>query len=98
MAHAAFTMVDNALTRGDEIRELVKSGRLVRSRSDIDTYEARQNDTARRDAALASGAQVVSTDYPWAPNIFGNAYAVAPFEGGFRCNPVSGACPKAPAR
>lgn len=98
MAHAAFVMVDNALTRGGEIKELVKTGRLVRSRSDIDTYEARQNDPARRDAALASGAQVVSTDYPWAPNIFGNAYAVSPFDGGFRCNPVSGPCAKTPTR
>lgn len=90
MAHAAFVMVDNALTRGAEIRELAKSGRLVRSRSDIDTYEARQNDLKRRDATLASGAQIVSTDYPWAPNIFGNDYAVKPFDGGFRCNPVTG--------
>ncbi|ATQ41512.1 Ca2+-dependent phosphoinositide-specific phospholipase C [Caulobacter mirabilis] len=90
MAHAAFAMVDNALTRGDDIRALVKSGRLVRSRSDIDTYEARTNDVKRRDAALASGAQIVSTDYPWAPNIFANDYAVKPFADGFRCNPVSG--------
>lgn len=89
MAHAAFTMVDNALTGGDEIRGLVKSGRLVRARSDIDTYEARQNDVKRREAALASGAQIISTDYPWAPNIFGNDYAVKPFDGGFRCNGVS---------
>ncbi len=42
---------------GGEIRDLVKSGRLVRARSDIDTYEARRNDVKRRDAALASGAQ-----------------------------------------
>lgn len=90
MAHAAFTMIDNALTRGDEIKALVKSGRLVRTRSDIDTFEARQNDVKRRDAAMASGAQVVSTDYPWAPNIFGNSFAVTPFPGGFRCNPVNG--------
>lgn len=90
MAHAAFVMVDNALTRGAEIQDLVKSGRLVRSRSDIDTFEARQNDVKRRDATLASGAQIVSTDYPWAPNIFGNDYAVKPFEGGFRCNPTAG--------
>ena len=93
MAHAAFMMVDNALTRGDEIRDLVKSGRLVRARSDIDTYEARRNDVKRRDAALASGAQIISTDYPWAPNIFGNDYAVKPFDGGFQCNSVAvGAC------
>lgn len=94
MAHAAFAMVDNALTRGDEIRDLVKSGRLVRTRSDIDTYEARRNDVKRRDAALASGAQIISTDYPWAPNIFGNHYAVRPFDDGFRCNRVAdGTCP-----
>lgn len=100
MSHAAFMMVDNALTNGPKIAELVKSGRLVRSRADIDTGEARTNDVKRRDATLASGAQVVSTDYPWAPNIFGNSYAVAPFEGGFRCNPVTGGCAgvKAPPR
>lgn len=95
MQHAAFVMIDNALTRGDEITDLVKRGYLVRTRSDIDTFEARQNDPRRRDAALASGAQIISTDYPWAPNIFANAYAVSPFPGGVRTNPVNGA--KAPA-
>ncbi len=93
MAHGAFAMVDNALTNRAKIEELVKSGRIVRSRADIDTYEARQNDVARREATLASGAQIVSTDYPWAPNIFGNDYAVRPFKDGFRCNPLNaGAC------
>jgi hypothetical protein len=41
----------------------VKAGLLVRTRADADTVEARTNDTRRRDAALASGAQYVSTDY-----------------------------------
>ncbi len=41
----------------------VKAGLLVRTRADADTVEARANDTRRRDAALASGAQYVSTDY-----------------------------------
>jgi hypothetical protein len=41
----------------------VKAGFVVRTRADADTVEARANDTARRDAALASGAQYVSTDY-----------------------------------
>ena len=41
----------------------VKAGLLVRTRADADTVEARVNDTRRRDAALASGAQYVSTDY-----------------------------------
>ncbi|NQE64015.1 Ca2+-dependent phosphoinositide-specific phospholipase C [Caulobacter sp. RHG1] len=93
MPHAAFVMLDNALTRGAEIRDLVSRGYLVRTRSDIDTGEARTNDVARRDAALASGAQIVSTDYPFAPNIFGNSFVVSPFPGGSRPNPVAIAGP-----
>lgn len=91
MPHAAFLMIDNALTRGDEIRDMVRRGYLVRTRADIDTGEARANDTTRREAALESGAQIVSTDYPFAPNIFGNTYVVSPFAGGERVNPVNGA-------
>lgn len=87
--HTAFVMIDNALTRGAEIADLVRKGYLVRTRADIDTGEARQNDTRRRDAALASGAQIISTDYPFAPNIFGNDYAVPPFTDGERPNPVN---------
>jgi hypothetical protein len=45
------------------IAERVRQGFLVRTRSDAETIEARANDTRRRDAALASGAQYVSTDY-----------------------------------
>lgn len=41
----------------------VKAGLIVRTRADADTVEARSGDTRRRDAALASGAQYVSTDY-----------------------------------
>lgn len=89
MPHAAFVMIDNVLTHGDEIRDLVSRGYLVRTRSDIDTGEARTNDVTRRDAALASGAQIISTDYPFAPNIFANDYVVRPFPGGSRANPVS---------
>lgn len=90
MAHAAFLMIDNAITHAARIPELVRKGYLVRSRADIDTGEARKNDIGRRDAALASGAQIISTDYPFAPNIFDNGYQVKPFEGGLRPNPVNG--------
>ncbi len=41
----------------------VKAGFIVRTRAVADTVEARAGDTRRRDAALASGAQYVSTDY-----------------------------------
>ena len=46
------------------ITALVRKGFLVRTRADADTKEARSGDTRRRDSALASGAQIVSTDYP----------------------------------
>ena len=90
MPHAAFLMIDNAITQASRIPELVRKGYLVRSRADIDTGEARKNDVRRRDAALASGAQIISTDYPFAPNIFGNAYEVKPFAESWRANPVNG--------
>nr|WP_295105741.1 Ca2+-dependent phosphoinositide-specific phospholipase C [uncultured Caulobacter sp.] len=89
-AHAAFMQEDNALADTKMVTGLVKKGYIVRSRSDIDTEEARRNDTGRRDTTLAAGPQVVSTDYYQAPNLFGNDYHVAPFKGGARCNPVSG--------
>ncbi|MGA7340008.1 MAG: phosphatidylinositol-specific phospholipase C1-like protein [Terracidiphilus sp.] len=47
-----------------DIAALVRKGYLVRTRADADTKEARTDDTARRDAMIASGAQIVSTDYP----------------------------------
>jgi predicted alpha-1,2-mannosidase len=47
-----------------EIAELVREGYLIRTRTDADTKEARTNSTERRDAMIASGAQILSTDYP----------------------------------
>ncbi|WP_119727620.1 phosphatidylinositol-specific phospholipase C1-like protein [Thermomonospora amylolytica] len=74
------------------IRDLVAQGYLVRTRADADTLEARSGDTARRDAALASGAQWVSTDYP-APGMsarWGTDYHVSlPNGAAARCNPVT---------
>jgi len=46
------------------IASLVRQGYLVRTRTDADLKEAAHNDTTRRDAMLASGAQLLSTDYP----------------------------------
>jgi hypothetical protein len=48
----------------DDITALVKKGYLIRARTDSDTKEARTNSTTRRDEMMASGAQVLSTDYP----------------------------------
>ena len=93
MAHTAFLLFDNALTRQAAIRDAVARGYLVRTRADIDTADARRNDPTRREAALASGAQIVSTDYLTTPNVHGTAYHLAPFAKGWRCNIMTGACP-----
>jgi hypothetical protein len=53
----------NEKTDAARIAADVKAGFIVRTRSDADTVEARANDVSRREVALASGAQYVSTDY-----------------------------------
>lgn len=76
----------------DLIAERVRAGYLVRTRADGDTVEARRNDTAKRDAALVSGAQWVSTDYPMPGMAIGfDSTYVAQIPGGHvaRCNPVN---------
>ncbi len=75
----------------EEIAVLVRKGYLVRTRTDADTKQARTNDTSRRELALASGAQLLSTDYPASEPSPWTAYSVA-LPGGAvaRCNPVNG--------
>ena len=85
---AAFTEQNDG--SAETINALVKQGYLVRTRTDADTSEARANDTRRRDEKLASGAQLLSTDYPSSePARWTGGYAVS-LPGGLaaRCNPV----------
>ena len=58
------------------IDELVRQHFIVRTRADAEEGEARTNDHTRADAALASGAQIVATDYP-APDPAVGPYVVA---------------------
>lgn len=90
---AAFTVINDPVADGDRIRALVAQGYLVRTRTDADTAEARTGDTARRDAAFASGAQIVSTDYEREDPRFPGFVVDLPGDGPARCNPVS--APKA---
>jgi hypothetical protein len=72
------------------IAALVRKGYLVRTRTDADTKEGRTNDTARRDEALASGAQMLSTDYPASEPAQWSGYSVSlPHGAVARCNPVN---------
>lgn len=91
--HAAFLLLDNAIVRADEIPERVRQGYLVRTRSDIETYEAKVNDTTRAEAAFVSGAQIVSTDFYKPGNPYGTDYVITlPGGAAFRCNPVNAEC------
>lgn len=90
--HAAFILDDNAVARGEEIKDEVKKGYFVRTRSDIETYEARINDQSRAKAAFASGGQIVSTDYEALGAAPGGSYVVTlPGGRAARCNPVAAA-------
>jgi len=86
---AAYLTLNDPVAEADRIRKAVAAGFIVRTRADADTLEARRNDTRRRDAALASGAQFVSTDYFWPESRLGNDYQVR-LPGGalVQCNPV----------
>jgi len=69
---------------------LVKQGYIVRARADAETRAARTNDTRRRDELLASGAQMISTDYPLSEPSAWTGYSVG-FADGLpaRCNIVN---------
>ena len=85
---AAFTEENDGTP--EEIDALVRQGYLVRTRTDADTVQARTNDTRRRDAVMASGAQILSTDYP--RGAAASSGFVVEFPGGtlVRCNPLIG--------
>ncbi len=88
-ADCAFTEENDGTQ--EAIAALVRQGYLVRTRTDADTKEARTNQTARRDAALASGAQLLSTDYPAAEPSAWTSYSVSLPNGAVaRCNPIDG--------
>lgn len=90
---AAFIKENDPLHGGEaRITSLVQAGYVVRTRADDPVTTPQSGDTSQRDAALRSGAQWVSTDYPtpdysrrW------NSTYVAQIPGGTpaRCNPVN---------
>lgn len=86
--------IQNPLTDGARIRDLVRQGFIVRTRADEGLAEARAGDRRRLDAAIASGAQWISTDmYEGVPDPEKLDYRVS-FPGGLlaRCDPVNAGC------
>jgi len=60
--NTAFVVKNDPIGHEYEIEALTKSY-IVRTRSDTGTLEARANDYTRHNAAVKSGAQIISTDY-----------------------------------
>jgi len=87
---SAIQIVQDPLADGDKIRKWVTGGVIVRTRTDANTTEARSRDYSRARAAMASGAQAVSTDYyPGAPDPLDLGFVVTlPERAMARCSPA----------
>jgi Phosphoinositide phospholipase C, Ca2+-dependent len=90
---AAFINIDDPRGANQAtIQSLVRKGYLVRTRADDSVTTPLSDDTTQRDAAFASGAQIVSTDYPYPWSAYrwnGSAYfAQLPGGGIGRCDPI----------
>ncbi|MDP9844257.1 hypothetical protein J2853_003468 [Streptosporangium lutulentum] len=74
------------------IRDLVERGYMVRTRSDEPMSTVKNEEFSRVDIALASGAQMVTTDFPtvgMAARYDSDCVAELPGGAVVRCNPVS---------
>lgn len=87
---AAILFVNSPVAGQARIDGLVREGFLVRTRADAGLKEPRAGDTRRREAALASGAQFISTDFPEVRPSISVDYRVR-FDGevAVRLNPVT---------
>ena len=85
---AAVMVVDNPYA--ERIPEYIAAGMIIRVRSDSGLRQGRTGDTSRRDAAFASGAHIISTDFPRGRAHEDTGYVVE-FPGGApaRCNPLN---------
>lgn len=90
---AAFVNVKGDSPFQARIESLVSQGYIVRRRSDLDALNALACDFSMRDEALASGAQLVSTDYVTRDADLACPYFVQiPSEGVARCAPGRERC------
>jgi hypothetical protein len=85
---AAYITLNEPQQDAKRIRAAVEAGFIVRTRADADTLEARDGKTERREAALASGAQYVSTDYMKPDPRFAGYSVRLPDGATTVCNPV----------
>ena len=84
---AGYITLNDPEGEAERIAAAVAAGLIVRTRANADTTEARTGETARREAAFASGAHYVSTDYMVPDRRLGDYQVVLPGEGAARLNP-----------
>jgi hypothetical protein len=84
---AAFIEANDSVSDPNLVPGLIRKGYLVRTMTDPGPEGVRSNDTRRRDASIASGAQILSTDYPIGKSA-ASGYFVGVENGTVRCNPV----------
>lgn len=85
--YAAITILDDPKGHLDKIQAAVRAGLIVRTRADADVVEAIANDHSREAAAWASGAQLVSTDFPVKVSNY-DYFVTTPGGTPSRCNPL----------
>ena len=85
---AAYMTINDPVRDEERIRQAVAAGYLVRTRADAETREARADDRSRLEAALASGAQYISTDYLWSDPRLSAYTARLPDGETVRCTPI----------
>lgn len=87
---AAFVRVDDPIGDADALAEALAAGYLVRTRTDTPGVEALAGDVTRLEAALASGAQYLSTDHYAESQDPGTGFLVRlPGDVVVRCSPVT---------
>jgi Phosphoinositide phospholipase C, Ca2+-dependent len=86
---AAILIVEDIIADAAKVREWVRKGYLVRTRTGKDMQEVRDNDYTRFQAALDNGVHFISTDTP-VPNAMNPEFVIQiPLGAPARCNPVT---------
>lgn len=90
-SYGVFHIINDPKRDQERIARLVGAGHIVRTRADAGTREMRINDHSRFEAAMHSGAQIITTDYPTPDTRHNAEYRVVFVDGTYaRVNPVSG--------
>lgn len=87
----AFLKLNDPVADRTQIEDAVRRGYVVRTRGDADAFLRKDDHLAQREAALAGGAQWVSTDYPVPDTeLFDADYSLTMPDGTpGRCNPLA---------